>query len=368
MAASNVGPSDAASMLRSARLVASNAAAGASDDDRDAAFPTDGIRHLHETGLLRAAFPASCDGHDRTFTDTPHLREILTTIGRGSLPLGRLYEGHVNAVAVVARYGSSANLRLLKAEADAGRPSGVWMAGDALRLERAGTRFVLRGRKILCSGAGHFRRPLAAADVQGGSVMLIPNVEPRRADSSAWTAHGMRATATGTVDFEGIEVGEDEIVGKPGDYLRSPWFRGGAWRVIAVQLGGLEAVLDHYRAQLDQSPHRDNPIQLARFGEASIAFETARLWVREASEIAEGPFDDADAVDAYVDLARNAFEMAALRLVGLAQKAIGLKAFLRPNPMERIIRDLTTYMRQPALDMSLISGAAFNLRAAQDRT
>ena len=356
-----------ADVVSRARSLAANAAASASNRDCDGGFPDDEIAALHGGGLLSAPFPVCLGGHGLGDDEPDECRRVLVAIGRGSLVLGRLYEGHVNAVGLVARYGSDANLRLLQLEAEAGRPSGVWMAGEPLRLERSGGGYSLRGKKILCSGAGHFRRPLVAADFEGGSVMVIPHVaEPGRVDNAGWTAHGMRATATGTVDFTGIEVGEDEIVGRPGDYLRSPYFRGGAWRVIAVQLGGLEAILDHYRSQLGQSPLRDHPLQLARFGEALIAVETARLWVDKACAVASGPFDDAAAVDAYVDLARNAFEGAALRAVALAQKAIGLKTFLRPNPLERIIRDLTTYLRQPALDASLMSAAAFHLASGAD--
>ena len=294
------------------------------------------------------------------------LHPILTELGKGSLPLGRLYEGHVNAVGLVMRYGNAANLKLLKDDTDAGVPSGVWMAGEPLRLERQpdGT-LRLRGRKILCSGAGFVRRPLVAADHDGGSIMLIPRLSGEsRTDISGWTSQGMRATATGSVDFDGIGISPDEIVGALGDYTRPPFFRGGAWRVIAVQLGGLEAVMSAYKDQLSVSPHKDHPLQLARFGEAAIACETARLWVRQAAAKAEGPFEDADEVDAYVDLARNAFEDAALRVVQLAQKALGLKAFMRPNAIERLVRDLTTYLRQPALDVSLMSAAAFHLRQA----
>ena len=173
----------------------------------------------------------------------------------------------------------------------------------------------------------------------------------------------MRATATGTVDFDGIDVTEDEIVGAPGDYLRPPFFRGGAWRVLAVQLGGLEGVMEAYKEELANSPHRDHPLQLARFGDAAVACETARLWVSQAARKAEGAFDDADGVDAYVDLARNAFEDSALRVVRSAQKAVGLKAFVRPNLIDRLVRDLTTYLRQPALDMSLMSAASYHLRS-----
>ena len=120
----------------------------------------------------------------------------------------------------------------------------------------------------------------------------------------------MRATATGTVDFTGIDVGDDEIIGQPGDYLTSPLFRGGAWRVIAVQLGGVEAILDLYQTQLAGSRNATDALQLARFGKALIAAETARLWVGKACLVAESPDLNPAEIDAFVDLARNAFEEA----------------------------------------------------------
>ena len=356
------------SLLERAAAVAVRAARRAAEHDGDGAFPDEDIAELHRQGLLMAPFPVALGGDGLGIGAPDRLRRVLTTIGRGSLILGRLFEGHVNAVALTSRYGSNANLDLLRREAQAGRPSGVWMAGAPLRLERDGSgRLVLRGRKMLCSGAGHFRRPLVAAEHDGGSVMAIPFVDPpHRAEATSWTAQGMRATATGSVDFDGIAVGDDELVGVKGDYLRSPYFRGGAWRVIAVQLGGLEAVLDTFGALLRDGPNRDQPLQLARYGEAEIACETARLWVERAAIAAEGPVEDAEAIDAYVDLARNAFEAAALKVVASAQKTIGLKSFLRPNPLERLIRDLTTYLRQPNLDMSLLSAAAYRLRVGRD--
>ena len=101
----------------------------------------------------------------------------------------------------------------------------------------------LSGRKVLASGAGHIRRPLIAAESELGSI-------------------------------------KNEIVGQPNDYMRSPLFRG-AWRVIATQLGGLEAILELYKDQLAGSRNHRDPLQLARFGDALIAGETARLWVEK---------------------------------------------------------------------------------------
>ena len=89
-----------------------------------------------------------------------------------------------------------------------------------------------------------------------------------------------------------------------------------------------------------------------------IATETARLWMATAAERAEhAEGDPADAV-AYVGLARLAVEQACLDVIVLAQRSLGVAALLRANPVERLCRDLATYLRQPAADMVLTEAAA----------
>ena len=123
-------------LIERARDVAADAARHAVDLDDDGAFPHEDIAALHHAGLLMAPFPHRLGAAKVSASAMPdRLRGVLTAIGRGSLPLGRLYEGHVNAVVLTVRYGSSANLTLLQKEAAAGRPTGVWMAGEPLRLE-----------------------------------------------------------------------------------------------------------------------------------------------------------------------------------------------------------------------------------------
>ena len=350
------------SLRRCASLVAEAAAARASARDADGAFPDEEIADLADKGLLRAPLPPALGGADLGWSSDPLLlMDVLSTIGAGSLSLGRLFEGHVNAVKLVRLYGSPANLAILAAEIDAGRLGGVWMAEDAdpLLLDEHFGRRLLKGRKILASGAGHVRRPLVAARTAEGSRMALPYVDDAaRVDTSAWVTHGMRATATGTVDFSGIMLSAEEMVGAPGDYLRSPYFSGGAWRVLAVQLGGVEAIMRAYAGQIKASGRDDDRLQRMRFAEALRAAETARLWVREACIRAEGETIPPEDIDAYVDLARNAVTEAALVVIDRAEKAIGLRAFLRENPLERLIRDLSTYLRQPALDMSSEAAAA----------
>ena len=173
----------------------------------------------------------------------------------------------------------------------------------------------------------------------------------------------MRASATGSVDFTGVEVQPIEIVGGEGDYERQPWFSGGAWRFAAVHLGGMERLFDLLRRHLQETNRGRDPHQAARLAEAAMAIETGRLWVARAATIVRGPLGSRapEQLVAYVNLARLAVEAAALELMQLVQRSVGLQAFLRPNPIERISRDLATYLRQPGPDRALTDAAAWIL-------
>jgi alkylation response protein AidB-like acyl-CoA dehydrogenase len=351
-------------LQRSAREVAEKAFARADDYDEDGAYPAADVATLHELGLLTAVLPVKCGGAGLTGFS---LSEVLRSIGSGSLPLGRLFEGHVNALELVLRYGNQQRIELVAEEARAGKMFGVWNTDDSngLRLIHRHGRSWLEGRKVLASGAGHIKRPLVTAtDETGRRLMVLPKLGATdRADLSRWRAQGMRASATGAVDFTGVEIEPIEIVGREGDYERQPWFSAGAWRFTAVHLGGMERLFDLLRRHLQETNRGQDPHQAARLGGAAMAIETSRLWVAQAASISEAPLASRapGQLVAYVNLARLAVEAAALDLMQLVQRSVGLQAFLRPNPIERISRDLATYLRQPGPDRALTDAATWIL-------
>jgi alkylation response protein AidB-like acyl-CoA dehydrogenase len=327
---------------------------------------------LREAGLLTAVLPAKWGGVG--LSGLP-LSEVLRSIGSGSLPLGRLFEGHVNALELVLRYGNPQRIELVGEEARAGKMFGVWNTDDSngLRLIHRHGRSWLEGRKILASGAGSIERPLVTAtDEDGRRLMVLPKLQASdRADLSGWKAQGMRASATGAVDFTGVEIEPIEIVGREGDYERQPWFSAGAWRFAAVQLGGMERLFDLLRRHLQETNRGQDAHQAARLGGAAMAIETARLWVAHAAYITEAALQSSapEQLVAYVNLARLAVEAAALDLMQIVHHSVGLQAFLRPNPIERISRDLATYLRQSGPDRALTDAAAWVLAqpvSAQD--
>ncbi|TXM88265.1 acyl-CoA dehydrogenase family protein, partial [Methylobacterium sp. WL116] len=102
-----------------------------------------------------------------------------------------------------------------------------------------------------------------------------------------------------------------------------------------------------------------DPHQRARLGQAATAAETARLFVEHAARLATTEPVEGDRAVAYVALARGAVERAGLDAIELAQRSVGLSGFLEAHPLERLVRDLATYLRQPAPDGALVSAAAY---------
>ena len=342
----------------------------AAETDREGGFPAHSIDLLRECGLISAAVPAERGGESLGRASRAlDLLETLAAVGRGSLVAGRLFEGHVNALQLVDRYGSDDQRDRAAADAIAGRLFGVWNteAADGVKLVRQGDGHVLSGSKTFASGLGHVARAIVTASVDDGDArgpqMLVLSLDdhPAREDRSFWKPLGMRASSSFRAGFDGRRVGRDERLGAVGDYYRQPAFGGGAIRFAAVQFGGAEAIYDETRRFLRDVGRSDDPFQRARVGEMAWRIESGRLWLRGAAEHAGLALSGSAAVDAegsartlaYANLMRSAIEETCLRVIELAERSVGARGLLRPEPFERLHRDLTHYLRQPAPDAAL---------------
>lgn len=341
------------------------------EEDEDDSFPVQSIARLCQLGLLTAPLPETLGGEGLVTepSQAVTLCRLLRTLGSASLPVGRLYEGHVNALLLILTYGTSEQIQAAGAAVWAGNLLGVWNTerGDGLRLIGDETGGILRGGKVFASGAGYIEHPLVTARTRKGETfMVLPDLQiGKRADLTPWRAHGMRASATGNVDFTGLSVSRDQVLGGDGDYLREPLFSTGAWRFATVQAGAVAYVFDLLRDHLRDTRRDGDPHQLARIGTAAIRVESAFQWVEKAACIAADHAQDTDKKVAFVNLSRLAVEEAALDVMQLAQRSIGLAGFLRTHPLEKACRDLATYLRQPAPDLALTKAAAYTLRADQ---
>jgi alkylation response protein AidB-like acyl-CoA dehydrogenase len=355
---------DADSVVQTAADVADRVAEAADRRDATRAFPAEEFGWLSAAGLLTAPLPPALGGLGLGGRGARHaLYRVLAEVGRGSLPVGRVYEGHVNALDLVMAYGNKAQRERAAEDAHAGHVFGVWNtegAGGVRLAPTDGGGARLEGVKTFCSGAGHVTRAFAnGAWPDGGWQMVLVDLdgEAGRAAPGSWTAEGMRASQSGRVDFSGLEVGPDALVGQPGDYTREPDFTGGAVRFAAVQLGGAQALLGAAVAWLRRLDRTGDPHQRARVGRAAIAVETGALWLLGAARLWEAGAAP-DAVVAYAQMTRTAVERACLDVLELVDRSVGARGLLPPSAVERVGRDLRLYLRQPAPDAALDAAAA----------
>ena len=354
----------AADVLAAARAFAGRAAARAARADDTADFAPD-LDDLRQSGLLMAPVPRAQGGHGLgTEPGRDHaLYALLREIGRGSLPVGRVYEGHVNALVLVDAFGTEAQRARAAADAADGHLFAVWnteIPSSGVRLTPTLDDGVeMAGAKTFTSGLGSVTRPVVPGTLPDGrrQMVLVPlDAVDTDQDAGWWTARGMRASRSGRCSFQGVTLGRDAVLGGPDDYLCEPLFSGGSSRFAAVQLGGAtalaEAAADHLRAL----GRTDNETQRLRLGRAELALETGALWLAGAARLAraarEGRASDADVVT-YAQGVRSAIEAACLDVMDLVDKAVGARGLLPPSPVERVGRDLRLYLRQPAPDATL---------------
>ena len=321
--------------------------------DRDGGFPREDLAFLHTCGALERFGAGEASPRE--------LMEALRLVGRGSLSVGRVFEGHVNGARLVAWYGDDEQRRRLAEQLSAGEVFGVWNTEKppGVRLEGEGRAATLAGQKTFATGAGYIDHVIITAALPDGrkQMVIADASDPARADASGWRVRGMRATLSGVYDLTGLPANQQTRLGKPGDYEREPRFSAGAWRFTAVQLGGAERIIGLLRDHLAATPAGADPIHRARFGQALAAVRSAYLWVREAAERVEAA--DAGAAEiAFVLMTRGVVERAGLVAIEAAERSVGTRAFFDDGPLDQACRDLGLYLRQPVPDQALDRAAA----------
>ncbi len=335
--------------------------------DEAAQFPHASFERLRGIGLLTATLPESLGGFGFGYGSegAASLLKLLMLLGEASLPVARLYEAHVNALQLICRYGRETLSSRAAQDAADGHLFALWVTdppGDGGLLLRPD--FVLEGGKAFCSGAGVATRALVTAQTAAGAQMLVVALPPQtRTLPSKIKLGGMRAAITGSIDFLGMQVAAEDVLGAEGDYLREPVFSAGAWRSAAAALGGLAALVKLHRREILRRQRQGDPHQQARFGQVMMAYETSRLWMREAARRGCLEDDTDEAIVAYINLARLSVEAACLDAMRFTQRSLGLSAFMAGTPAELLCRDLATYLRQPAPDETLTKAASFYMMA-----
>ena len=353
-------------LVQAAQAFADALTTGADKSGTEA--PLEELRELARGNFLTAPLPFALGGlglGTEPGGQLPLLR-MLAAIGGGDLALGRLLEGHVNALILVATYGTPQQLQRAADDAHAGLLFGVWNTGERepMRVQTSHGAMQLQGCKAFATGADMVKRPIVTAE-RSGWQMTLPRLEAPemasalRIDRDSWQPFGMQRSESFTIDLTGVSLGPDNLLGAPGDFYQDPLFRGGAVRFAAVQAGAIVRLRTLLAGWLEAHGRGGDPYQIARLGDVTLAAQEAVLWVERAAAVAEDclvPGASRAATRRMVDCAnmtRVAIERIATATIPRVIAGVGARGLLRPARFERLLRDLTMYLRQPNPDGAL---------------
>ncbi len=277
---------------------------------------------------------------------------LVRRVAAIDVSLGRLLDGHFNAV---ERLRVQVDPALAEAELAGVRTGrlrlGVWGAdpapGEGPPAE-LGPGSTLSGVKVFCSGAGGLQRAIVLVrdpGAPGPSRMAYVDLTGpgTQVDRSWFAGAGMRGSASHRVVFDRAPV--LWLAPEPGALLAEPWFSGDAIRTAASWAGGADAAVESALTILREKGATGDLEALAA-GRMGAARTTIHLWLEEAGR----RLDAGGADRVFAAELREAVTAQLRTILDEASRACGSRPFATGSPLERVRRDLETYVLQHRLD------------------
>ena len=290
----------------------------------------------------------------------------LAAVAEHDLSLAKLYEGHTDALAILAELGgASTDYAACRNPPERLSPGdemvwGVWASeapGGRVSYEptapatpAADGAVLLTGLKHWCSGArGASHALLTVWPGQGQQAIDAPQLAWLPIDqpgvqviADGWKAVGMNGSASLQVQLTGARAWR---VGSPGQYLsRSGFWQGGAG-VAACWYGGTTTLAKTlFRAVAEKPAPSRSPFLLAAAGKVAVTMRAMALMLQDAARwIDEHPHADASDIALGVRLAVAA---SATHVLEEVAAALGATPFCCDAAFARAAVDLPVFIRQ----------------------
>ncbi len=253
--------------------------------------------------------------------------------------LGRLLEGHTDALAILAEAGLPV---------PPGALLGVWAAegsGSAVALEDASSGLRLQGRRAYCSGAGTLTHALLTVRRQEARLLILLDLRSPGLswEPDSWPAVGMAATDSRTLRLDSVPVSADMLVGGDGFYLRRRGFWLGAMGVAACWWGGALGVAGDVRSAMDHRP--PDPHRLAGLAAVAADVRGMRALLRETAACCDddrGP----EELRRLAGILRAQVSQGVDRVLARARAVLGSGPLCHDGTVARRFVDLHIYLSQ----------------------
>jgi alkylation response protein AidB-like acyl-CoA dehydrogenase len=337
---------------------------GAAERDADPAFPHHPFRALLEVGLLALPVPDPPQTRGRRATFEEEWR-ILRAVARADGSVGRIFDGHLNAVERVSVLTPEPlRTRELEAVASGELILGVWGAdpipgeGAPARIVETESGPVLEGVKTFCSGSTGLDRALVAVrgadETPGPPLLAYVDLKSGgfEVDRAWFRGSGMRSSESHRVVFSGATV--LAVLGEPGELVREPYFARDAIRTAVTWAGiadlAVDAALEILAAKYAKR-EPDEVVSLAA-GKMLSAQKTMDRWLEYAAREADA--DPEKSLAGFSTELRASVAACCRKILDEAARACGSHPFVTAGPLDRARRDLELFLLQHRLEPALV--------------
>ncbi len=266
----------------------------------------------------------------------------LAEVAAADLSVARLFEGHTDALAILAE-GSH--------PAAPDRTYGVWASqagGTAVTATVvAGGDLVLDGTRPYASGASSLDTALLTVDADAGPLLVAVDLasDGVHVAEGSWQALGMGASDSTTVHLRGVRVGAADVVGPPGFYLQRPGFWPGAVGVAACWFGGAVGVVQPLVGAAVEG--RLDAHGLAHLGQTWADLEAAAaLLAVTAGRLAGCGERTAASLRLDAETVRSVVERVAVSAIDAVARSLGPGPLTGDRVHAQRVADLGVYVRQ----------------------
>lgn len=295
------------------------------------------LQRLVDGGVDRLPLPGGGNTLERWRT--------LADVASHDLGLAKLFEGHTDALAIIAEWNAQECL-------PANGCIGMWAAEPPFAKvaidedpsesgsQAFGQQVHLRGRKAWCSGAPVISHALITAwQGECQRLVLVELDQPGvTVSNEGWQAVGMAATASVDVLFDDARC---TLIGPPQGYLQRPGFWHGGAGIAACWFGGARRLAESLQAKASS---RNDPHLYAHLGAVDVALASAAALLRESAHwIDANPRRDAWLV---AERARAKVEQVVEQVIHHCGRGLGAGPYCRDPAFARMVADLPVYVRQ----------------------
>ncbi|MFI7858485.1 SfnB family sulfur acquisition oxidoreductase [Pseudomonas promysalinigenes] len=270
--------------------------------DRERRLPHAELELFTRSGLWAISVPKAFGGAG---VSNVTLAKVVARIAQADASLGQIPQNHFYALEVLRVNGSPEQQHRLYAEVLAGRRFGNALAelgtktahDRTTRLTRDGAGYRINGRKFYATGALYAQRiPASVIDEQGRQhLAFVPADSHGLEVIDDWSGFGQRTTGSGSVTFDNVWVGAEDVVPFESAFER-PTPVGPLAQILhaAIDTGiaraavqdALHFVRTRSRPWVDSGVDKasDDPLTLKSFGHLVIRLHAAEALLERAGK------------------------------------------------------------------------------------